>query len=208
MSSLPSVHGPDRRFLRPTEQQRRRPRSRSPWQTTRGVASSSYAAASGFLGPLTIHDRRTCRMFTAQSPVGCSSTRRVSGTCERGPDIGHASVIFAAPDRLDPPISSSGWSEGRTGYTPPPRGVWKGGDMEAHPGVFTSDLDAQDWEPLAEVPGPSSTRWWSRMTTKQGCGASPEREHDLPLERPGKGYLPRSGRRGENRDRRRFPPST
>jgi hypothetical protein len=25
--------------------------------------------------------------------------------------------------------------------------------MEAHPGVFTSHLDAQDWEPLAEVPG-------------------------------------------------------
>jgi hypothetical protein len=24
--------------------------------------------------------------------------------------------------------------------------------MEAHPGVFTSDLDAQDWEPLDEVP--------------------------------------------------------
>jgi hypothetical protein len=25
--------------------------------------------------------------------------------------------------------------------------------METHPGVFTSDLDAQDWEPLAEVTG-------------------------------------------------------
>ena len=25
--------------------------------------------------------------------------------------------------------------------------------MEAHPGVFTSDLDAQDWEPLAEYRG-------------------------------------------------------
>ena len=24
--------------------------------------------------------------------------------------------------------------------------------MEAHPGVFTSDLNTQDWEPLAEVP--------------------------------------------------------
>ena len=55
--------------------------------TTRGVASSSYAAASGCLGPLTIHDRRTCRMFTAQSRVGCSSTRRVSGTNERRPDV-------------------------------------------------------------------------------------------------------------------------
>jgi len=25
--------------------------------------------------------------------------------------------------------------------------------MEVHPGVFTSDTDAEDWEPLAEVPG-------------------------------------------------------
>jgi hypothetical protein len=33
--------------------------------------------------------------------------------------------------------------------------------MEAHPGVFTSDLDAQDWRRLMRSPGPSSTRWWS-----------------------------------------------
>ena len=30
----------------------------------------------------TIHDRRTFRMFTAQSRVGCSSTRRVPGSGE------------------------------------------------------------------------------------------------------------------------------